>query len=120
HVAQGEVLFEVAPLNAYRLILQVDERRVADIRKGQQGELVLSSLPGKQFKFIVEKITPISTAREGRNYFRVEARILNVSQRLRPGMEGVGKVFVERRKLVRIWTQNLREWFSLWLWSWWP
>lgn len=120
HVAQGEVLFEVAPLNAYRLILQVDERRVADVRKGQQGDLVLSSLPGKQFKFIVEKITPISTAREGRNYFRVEARILNVSQRLRPGMEGVGKVFVERRKLVRIWTQNLREWFSLWLWSWWP
>ena len=119
-VEQGEVLFEVAPLDAYRVIIEVDERRIADVRMGQQGSLVLSSLPDEHFDFIVNKITPISTAQEGRNYFRVEARLETVSDRLRPGMEGIGKIYVDRRRLISIWTRNLTEWLRLWTWSWWP
>ncbi len=119
-VEQGEVLFEVAPLDAYRVILQVDERRIADVQEGQLGSLVLSAMPDDHFDFVVEKITPISSAEEGRNYFRVEARLDEVSPRLRPGMEGVGKITVDRRKLISIWTRNLTEWLRLWIWSWWP
>ena len=120
YVEQGKVLFEVAPLDAYRVIIEVDERRIADVRKGQEGSLVLSALPDNPFDFFVEKITPIATAREGRNYFRVEAQLKTVSERLRPGMEGVGKIYVDRRKLITIWTRNLREWVRLRIWSWWP
>ncbi len=119
-VEKGDVLFELAPLDAYRVIVQVDERRIADVRTGQQGSLVLSSLPNDHYDFLVEKITPISTAREGRNYFRVEAHLKSVSERLRPGMEGVGKIYVDRRKLIFIWTRNLTEWLRLKAWSWWP
>lgn len=119
-VEQGEELFEVAPLNDYRLILEVDERRIDDVREGQHGSLMLSALPNVPFGFVVRKITPISTAREGRNYFRVEAQLENVSERMRPGMEGVGKILVDRRKLVSIWTRDLREWMQIWVWSWWP
>lgn len=119
-VEQGEVLFEVAPLDAYRMILQVDERRIADVRQGQSGRLILSSLPNKSFAFVVEKITAIATAEEGRNYFRVEAKLLDNSQQLRPGMEGIGKISIDRRRLAGIWTRNLVEWLHLWLWRWWP
>jgi hypothetical protein len=117
---KGEILFEVAPLNAYRVILEVDERRIADVSVGQQGRMVLSALPQEHFDFVVEKITPISAAKEGLNYFRVEARPENISGRLRPGMEGVGKIHVDRRNMVSIWTRDLREWLRLWVWSWWP
>ena len=119
-VEKGDVLFEIAPLDAYRVILQVDERDISDVAIEQEGKLALSSLTGEIFDFVVEKITPVSTADEGRNYFRVEARILLQSERLRPGMEGIGKIYIERRKLIWVWTHRFTEWFRLWAWSWLP
>ncbi len=119
-VQQGEVLFEVAPLDEYRVILKVDERRIADVKVGQPGKLVLTSLPAENFPFTVSKITPITTAEEGVNYFRIEAQLEETNESLRPGMEGVGKILVDKRNLFGIWTRDLREWFILWIWSWWP
>lgn len=119
-VKQGDVLFEVTPLDSYRVILKVDERRIADVRVGQRGELVLFSLPGQGFGFTVGKITPIAKAEEGRNYFRVEATLDSLGETLRPGMEGVGKIAVDRRKLVHIWIRDMREWLTLFFWKWLP
>ena len=118
-VEQGEPLFEIAPLKDYRLILQVDENYVDDVTVGQKGKLVLPSLQGI-FAFTVEKITPITIALEGKNCFRVEAILDQTSKKLRPGMEGVGKIYVDKRKLISIWTRNLRDWLRLWVWTWWP
>ncbi|MBI4241068.1 MAG: HlyD family efflux transporter periplasmic adaptor subunit [Candidatus Rokubacteria bacterium] len=119
-VERGQVLFEVAPLDAYRVILQVDERDVADVAVGQKGQLLLSAFPEVPLPFRVEKITPVSTAQEGRNYFRVEAQLESTPERLRPGMEGVGKVEVGRRLLVWIWTRQVIDWVRLKLWTWMP
>jgi RND family efflux transporter MFP subunit len=119
-VERGQVLFEMAPLEAYRLIVEVDERDITEIQVGQRGELVLPSMTGESYSFTVEKITPVSTAKEGRNYFRVEAQLENISERLRPGMEGVGKVTIDRRKLIWIWTHDVIDWVRLQLWRWWP
>ncbi len=119
-VEKGEALFEITPLDAYRVILKVDERRIADVRTGQQGTLVLSSLPQHEFPFTVTKATPIARAEEGRNYFRVEATLERVDETLRPGMEGVGKIFIDRRKLISIWTRDMVEWMQLTLWKWLP
>ncbi|BCS96177.1 hypothetical protein DSLASN_18090 [Desulfoluna limicola] len=119
-VQLGEVLFEMTPLDAYRVIINVDESRIADVSLGQQGTLVLSSLPDAPFDFTVTKITPIAIAEEGSNSFRVEATLSHVTGQLRPGMEGVGKIFVDRRNLFSLWTRSLREKATLWLWAWWP
>lgn len=119
-VEQGRVLFEVAPLDAYRVILQVDERDIADVAAGQRGHLLLSGFPTESLPITVEKLTPVSTAREGRNFFRVEAQLETTVERLRPGMEGVGKVEIDRRLLVWIWTHQLIDWLRLALWSWLP
>lgn len=118
---RGQTLFEIAPLDAYRVVLQVDEHRVADLKGGQRGELVLSSMPGQYHALTVTKITPVSTAREGRNYFRVEAELAgDPGARLRPGMEGVAKVSVDERLLAWIWTRELVNWVRLKLWAWSP
>jgi hypothetical protein len=70
--------------------------------------------------FHVEQITPISTPQEGRNFFRVEARLQSSAQRVRPGMEGVGKIEVGERKLIWIWTHSLVDWLRLSIWKWLP
>lgn len=119
-VGKGEVLFEIAPLDEYRIILEVDERRISDVSIGQQGWMILSALPNDKINFTVDKITPITTAREGLNYFRVEAKPSIVVDRLRPGMEGIGKIYVDRRNLFSIWTKSMREWFKLKIWEYWP
>jgi RND family efflux transporter MFP subunit len=119
-VERGQVLFEMAPLEAYRVIVEVDERDITEMEEGQQGELVLPSMPGESFSFTVDKITPVATAKEGRNYFRVEARLAHISEGLRPGMEGVGKVTIDRRKLIWIWTHDVIDWVRLQLWRWIP
>jgi len=119
-VSRGEILLSIAPLNAYRVVLQVDERKIADLQPGQEGRLILKALPQDEFPFFVEQITPVSEPLEGRNRFRVEARLTEDMELLRPGMEGSGKVMIDRRSLRWIWTHELVEWFKLWLWYWWP
>ncbi len=117
---RGQVLFEVAPLDAYRILLQVDEREAAEIAVGQRGNIVLAAFPTRSLPFLVEKITPVSIAREGRNHFRVEARLEQAPAQLRPGMEGIGKIDIAQRRLIWIWTHRSIDWLSLLVWSWLP
>jgi len=120
-VERGDILFELAPLNSYRVILNVDERDIDEITVNQIGQLALSSAPEQALPITVEKITPLSTAEEGQNYFRVEARLDgDIAPMLRPGMEGVGKINIERRKLIWIWTHKITHWIRMFFWSWWP
>lgn len=117
-VEQGKVLFEVAPLDAYRVIVNVDERDIAEVSLGQRGELALSGMPYDRLPFTVRNVTPVSTAQDGRNFFRVEAQLDSASVRLRPGMEGVGKIEIGERRLLWVWTHSFVEWVQLAFWRW--
>lgn len=126
-VRRGDELFQIAPLDGYRVILKVNEHDINDIALDQTGDLVLSAMPEAVLPFTVRRITPVSTAEEGENYFRVEAALMmqpdaspQGMERLRPGMEGAGKVNIEQRKLIWIWTHDLIDRLRLWLWRWLP
>jgi multidrug resistance efflux pump len=120
-VERGEVLFEVAPLDSYRVILHVDERDIGYVSEGLTGSLALTGSPQDRLDIRVDKLTPVSTAEEGRNYFRVEASRADPPARiLRPGMEGVGKIDAGERRLIWIWTHKVVYWMRMFFWSWWP
>jgi RND family efflux transporter MFP subunit len=119
-VERGQVLFEVAPLDLYRVILQVDESEAGEIARGQRGKIALSAFPTRLLPFTVQKITPVSASSEGRNYFRVEAAFDETPSQLRPGMEGVGKIDIASRRLIWIWTHRAVDWLRLLAWSWVP
>jgi multidrug efflux pump subunit AcrA (membrane-fusion protein) len=116
-VERGQVLFEVAPLDNFRIALQVDEHDFAEVLPGQRGELAVSSMPHQRFAFTVTKITAVNNAKDGANRFRVEARLDVRPERLRPGMEGVGKIAIDERRLIWIWTHGLVDRIRLWLWA---
>jgi multidrug efflux pump subunit AcrA (membrane-fusion protein) len=115
-VETGKVLFELAPLDSWRVILKVDERDIGHVAQGANGELVLASLPGSSWPFTVRKITPLSVAEDGRNYFRVEAALGRQAPKLSPNMEGVAKVDAGQRSLLWIWVHPLLDWLRL---TWW-
>ncbi len=117
---RGDVLFEVAPLDDWRLMLQVDEHDMQAVKLGQQGKLKLAGLPGTTLDFTVSRITPVSEAADGNNYFRIEAELADAPKLLRPGMEGVGKIEIAQRRLLWIWTHRMFDWLKLATWSWLP
>lgn len=119
-VERGQVLFEVAPLKAYRLVLQVDERDVAQLALGQRGQLTLTALPQQQWSFVVEQISPVFTELDTGVSYRTEARIEGEVDRLRPGMEGVGKIEVGQRSLGWILFHKAWDWLRLQVWLWLP
>jgi multidrug resistance efflux pump len=119
-VERGTILFEVAPLSEFRLVLKVDEGDVAYLDAGQRGTLLMSAFPNDPIGFEVTKVTPVSTPREGKNFFRVEAKLDRADPRMRPNMEGVGKVEIDRRSYLWIWTRQAVNSLRLILWSWLP
>lgn len=119
-VERGQVLYKIAPLNDYRVVLEVDERDFADVALGQTGYLALAAAPDERLDITVNKITPVSTAEEGSNFFKIEASLADPPEHLRPGMQGVGKIEVGERKLIWIWTHRIVDWLRLWVWAWWP
>jgi hypothetical protein len=126
-VEQGKVLFEVAPLESYRVVLRVDERDIARLPGvGSSGELVLAGLPGERLRLAVSRIAPVTTTESGNNSFRVEAEVLELDgdggarevPRLQPGMEGVGKLDAGRRSLLWIALHRAGDWARYAWWSW--
>lgn len=117
-VRQGEVLFEFAPLDALRVVLDVDEAAVGDLAAGQTGELLVAGVTGAAMPIEFERITPVAVPGEGRNRFRAEARLVSPEPDLRHGMSGVAKIDIGRRLVIDIWTRPLRDWARLALWRW--
>jgi hypothetical protein len=119
-VQRGDALLTLAPAERYRLIVDVDERDIASIHVGQAGQLALASLPGDSLGFVVERVTPVATVRDGRNSFAVEARLSAVAPLLRPGLEGIAKIDAGERSAAWIWGHRVIDWLRLALWSWAP
>ena len=119
-VRRGDVLFEITPLASYRVVVEVDERDIADIVKGQRGTVLLASIADEPLPFSVTNVTSVTTARDGRNFFRVEGLLDASSDRLRPGMEGIAKIRIEDRLLIWVWTHRLVNWLRLFIWTYLP
>ncbi|MCK1711519.1 MULTISPECIES: HlyD family secretion protein [unclassified Bradyrhizobium] len=119
-VEQGKVLFEIAPLSSYRVVLQVSEFDIGYVSRAQRGLLSLTGAAGATVPFEVERITPVSTTQNGRSAFRVEALLGATEVQLRPGMEGVAKLSVGEASLFWIWTRGVTDRLRLLAWEWTP
>ena len=119
-VQRAQVLFELAPLDSYRVVVRVPDTDIARIELDLRGSLVLAALPDEIFGLHVTRISPVSEQVDGTNVFRVEATLDRTTERLRPNMEGVARLDVGRARLIWIWTHHLIEAARLELWSWWP
>lgn len=119
-VETGKVLFEVAPLDGYRVIVRLDERDIRYVTAGQHGRVLLHGLTGGAVPFTVRRVTSVAETDGGRNTFRVEGALEGGAENLRPGMEGVGKIEVSERSVAWVWTRGLVDWARMLLWSWTP
>ena len=117
-VQRGQVLFEIAPLDVFRIVLDIDEREIEALSPGQRGRLVVTALLLAKLPFVIDKITPLAEVRNGRNSYRVEGRLTDNPSELRPGMQGIGKIGIGRRNIAWIWLHPLIDGARLWAWRW--
>ncbi len=114
---RGEVLLTIAPNDSFRLIVEVDEADIANIRPGQRGQLALAAQPDQLLNFDVVRIVPVATAADARNYFDVEARVDASGSGLRPGLRGIAKIQAGDRSLLWNLLHRPWAWLRLQLWS---
>ncbi len=117
---RGDIVYELSPLDAFRVEIDVDQADFAEVEPGQQGRLVLTPLPTVAWDLKVATVTPVATAREGRTVFRVDATLDTIGPSLRPGMQGIAKIDVGPRRYVWIWTHDVFNWLRLKLWEYTP
>jgi multidrug efflux pump subunit AcrA (membrane-fusion protein) len=116
-VSRGDTLFELAPLDRYRMTAIVPETDIGFVKVGQRGELLLSALPDRTYPVEISSITTVAQAESGVNGFEVIGTIEAKDQTLRPGMEGVAKIDVGRRNLAWIWIHPIVDWMRIKIWA---
>ena len=115
-VSRGDLMFQVAPLDRYRVAVQVSDRDIAGFALGQRGELVLSALPRVPIVFRVSAISAQAADAAAEPGFRVEGKLDEHLDGLRPGMHGVAKITLGDRPRWWVWTHGLTDWLRLQLW----
>jgi multidrug resistance efflux pump len=115
-VETGTILFEIARIESLRAELYVPEEFIEKVTVEQQGELATVGHPDQRIPFIIERINPIAEVVEDRNVFKMRARLGEMREWMRPGMEGVAKIFVEKRPYLWIMSHRLTNWLRLKLW----
>ena len=113
---KGEVVHQIAPLDAYRVAVRVAESRIGDLAVGMHGTLQLAAVPGLALDLTIDRIHPFTQRREGQSHFVVECTVRGPLQRVRPGMEGVASLAVDHRLLASIWSRGLMDWLRT---TWW-
>ncbi len=114
---RGELLFTLTPTRELRLLLQVDERDSAFVQPGQAGAVTFSALPAQRFQVVVERLSPVAQAADGRNVFEAEARLLAAPQDLlRPGMQGLAQLQAAPQPVYWLLSHTVTDWLRL---QWW-
>lgn len=120
-VQTGQAMFEVAPLQTLRAELLVPEDQIADIREGFHGELAATQYPDRRLECVVNRIYPVAEVKDKDNVFKVRLELVGVDPQgkedwLRPGVQGVGKIKIDRRSYAWLWTHQLVNWVRMKFW----
>jgi len=109
-VQQGQVLFEVAPLDKMIVEIDVPDREISRVRGGQTLKFRLEAFGGERWSTKLDRLHPQSEQRDGHNVFVCEAAIDNANRAfdLRPGMRGRAVIEGDRRPLI--WILGHRLW----------
>ena len=117
---RSDVLFTMAPLEGWRVVLDVDERQIAQVRAGQEARLLLAAMPQSPMRLRIERVTPLARPVDGRQRFEVLAQPVGAAPAgWRPGMQGVAQIDLPDEAQGQRWGREAWRAVRWWTWSWW-
>lgn len=107
-VGQGDVLFEIGPVNQMITELMIPAYDISLVKKGDTLTVRLSSFPGKSWSAKIDKIRPQAETVEGQSVFVAEA-VLSPDETLalRAGMKGRASIRGESAPIAWVLTRRL-------------
>ena len=85
-VTSGTTLMTIADLSTMQIKAGVNEVDIGKIRSGQEVAIDVDAYPGVRFAGAITHVAPAARDEQGVKIFDVEIDILDVDERLRPGM----------------------------------
>ncbi len=116
-VTEGEVLFELASSDAYRLSIEVDEHDVGLVKPGQKAWVRMAAMPETRWQATLDTLIPVAVSRQGKSLFRLPASLEGANDSLKPGMQGVARLQVGYQPVFWAYTRNLRLRLRLLAWK---
>lgn len=87
-LAQGEPLYEIAPLDRLVVEIRIPEADVDEVQAEMIGSFAPYARPEQRNPLTIQRILPAAEVVGGKNTFRAEAHAAFSSDWIRPGMEG--------------------------------
>lgn len=115
-LARGEPLFVVAPAGRWTLEIEAPQRVTADLAGGLTGWFAPLARPEETTALTVTRVRPMAAAREGQNVFIAEAEVAAAAPWIRPGMAGMVRIDVGRRRVWWIVTHRIIEYLHVHFW----
>jgi multidrug resistance efflux pump len=116
-VKKGDLLLKIARLDSTYVELEIDQTDIHEVAPGRRGELAFVGRPDLRVALVIERIEPISTMKDGRNYFLARARVdAEVQSWWRPGMGGTAKIDAGDRSLLWVLTHRSLRFLQRALW----
>lgn len=107
-VNQGDVLFEIGPVNQMITQLMIPAYDISLVKVGDSITLRLSSFPGKSWTAKINKIRPQAETVEGQSVFVAEAILVpDEALALRAGMKGRASIRGESAPVAWVLTRRL-------------
>ncbi len=115
-IDRGQSLFTIAPVDRFRVIVELDERDIRAVVVGQKGELALSAMPWDTIAVSIKRIAPMASIVENRNVFELETVLAGTARDVRPGLRGTAHIAIGESTVMAIW--GTRALNALKRWSW--
>ncbi|MEX1327597.1 MAG: HlyD family efflux transporter periplasmic adaptor subunit [Desulfobacterales bacterium] len=116
-VNKGDILFKVARRENLFVELKVNEDDIHVLSEGQSGDVAFVSRPQLKYPFMIFQIDPVALPGDAGNVFIARGKILETPMEWwRPGMSGIAKLDVGRRRIIWIATHRTIDFFQMLMW----
>ena len=117
-LAAGDTFAEIADSTLARVDVAIDESEISLLHRGDAAAVKVEGIPTQTFRGNIAVISPKSQADGDVRFFYARFDVANPDGRLRPGMQGRGKVSVGWRPVGYVLFRSPFLWIYSKLWSW--
>jgi len=117
-LSAGDTFAEIADCSRARVDIAMGESEITLLGPGEPAAIKVEGIPTYVFRGNVSVISPKSQAEGDTRFFYARVDVANPENRLRPGMEGHGKVSVGWRPIGYVLFRGPSLWLYSKLWSW--
>jgi len=114
----GDTLAELVQTAQVSVDVNIPESDAALLQSGERASIKLESFPVRTFHGIVTVVSPQGQVQSDKRFFVARVNVSNEGGRIRPGMQGLGKISVGWRPAGYVFFRGTAMWIWGKLWSW--